>query len=102
MCCVRADADAGEKTAAGADGADDDDDLHRVRAVFYNREWIWVGNRFVSAAVVAFRCPPNAEPYLHPVPQELLRFSALLKAVGVQARVPVATAVEYSRALWHE
>ncbi len=77
---------AGNGGARAMHGDDDDVDdvLLRVQAVLHNRPWVWAGSGFAPAARVAFRCPANAQPFLHPVLPELSHLGALFRALGVK------------------
>jgi hypothetical protein len=50
----------------------------------WEQPWVWTGEPagFVLPSRVAFQCPEGAAPFLHAVPNELVRFSNLLTALG--------------------
>ena len=58
--------------------------LDQIKSSLNGKPWVWVGDGFVTTNQVAFEAPPNAKPYLTPVPPELEAFTALLRSLGVR------------------
>ncbi|CAN8264910.1 unnamed protein product [Cochlearia groenlandica] len=60
--------------------------------------WVWLGDDFVSADVLAFDSPVKFTPYLYVVPSELSDFKELLQELGVRLSFDAA---DYMRTLQH-
>ena len=74
-----------ERLNAHLESADEDERV-RVAMLFHEQPWVWVGDRFVTSAQVAFDAPEHARPFLFSVPNELLCFDNLLKVCGVREK----------------
>lgn len=60
--------------------------------------WVWLGDDFVSADVLAFDSPVKFTPYLYVVPSELSDFKELLLELGVRLSFDAA---DYMNTLQH-
>lgn len=60
--------------------------------------WVWLGDDFVSADVLAFDSPVKFTPYLYVVPSELSDFKELLLEMGVRLSFDAA---DYMNTLQH-
>ncbi|KAF3621208.1 Binding protein, putative isoform 2 [Capsicum annuum] len=55
-----------------------------LKSTLDGARWVWIGDDFVSPAVLAFDSPVKFSPYLYVVPSELTDFRDLLVELGVR------------------
>lgn len=55
-----------------------------LKSTLEGASWVWIGDDFVSPAVLAFDSPVKFSPYLYVVPSELMDFRDLLVELGVR------------------
>ncbi|XP_060192900.1 uncharacterized protein LOC132622327 isoform X2 [Lycium barbarum] len=59
-------------------------DFEVLKSTLDGARWVWIGDDFVSPAVLAFDSPVKFSPYLYVVPSELTDFTDLLVELGVR------------------
>lgn len=59
-------------------------DFEVLKSTLDGARWVWIGDDFVSPAVLAFDSPVKFSPYLYVVPSELTEFRDLLVELGVR------------------
>ncbi|DBA01824.1 TPA: LOW QUALITY PROTEIN: hypothetical protein N0F65_002940 [Lagenidium giganteum] len=65
-------------------------------------KYVWVGSHFVAPHQVASTTLVNAEPYLYPVPSELLHFRPFLRAAGVRERFALLDYVQVMQTMYEK
>uniref|UniRef100_A0A0D3DDE0 RING-type domain-containing protein n=1 Tax=Brassica oleracea var. oleracea TaxID=109376 RepID=A0A0D3DDE0_BRAOL len=75
-----------------------DNDFLALTSVLNGVPWVWLGDDFISADVLAFDSPVKFTPYLYAVPSELSDFKELLLELGVRLSFDAA---DYMNTLQH-
>ena len=57
----------------------------QVLSILTDEPWLWVGDTFVSSAVVALNADINAAPYLYQLPKDLQVYSKLLSIFRIKS-----------------
>lgn len=75
-----------------------DNDFLALTSALNGVPWVWLGDDFISADVLAFDSPVKFTPYLYVVPSELSDFKELLLELGVRLSFDAA---DYMNTLQH-
>ena len=78
-----------------------DEDVHNILS--QGTPWVWVGGRFVSSKMCAFKCPASSRPHLYEIPSDMITsFGSLFKRMGIRETFATEDFLAALLSLWRE